>query len=191
METTQTSIGTSPDVLQHYLTAGITIRHTRFDLAKRLELGSLHPEGLLFDSMWKWEYADALPELYGFRALCDPLPDGSIPAVEVIRACVASSDNFKDYEFNWAKATAELWQPAKHRTPDYWQAKIWIPVEGGGGLSAFISNDWLFSAFDRVDKWYLPGYEALRRLHFAVGLNASQFIEKASASPTQEGKRDE
>jgi hypothetical protein len=85
MATTPETSGTSPEILQHYLTAGIPIRNTRFNLERKLEINCLHPEGLLFESMWKWEYADCLPVLKPFAALTTPLPDGTVPAVEIIK----------------------------------------------------------------------------------------------------------
>lgn len=191
--------GTSLEVLAPYLPYGIEIRHRLSQgIGRPLTAAEIQANGIFFDQTYYWPFAECLPVLRPFSALTTALEDGTVPAVEVIRACITGSDNFKDYEFDWTSARAELWQPAKHRLPDYWQAKIWVPAAGGGGLSAFISNDWLFSAFDRVDKWYLPGYDTLRRLHFALPVNGRPLIEgvdfipksAAAATPIQEGPAD-
>ena len=103
-----------------------------------------------------------LPVLRPFSALCDPLPDGTVPAVEVAKI-----------QWPYYKTTRATTQPDG-------QIHLWAlsqDDEGDAYEARFIylaEKDFLNNSFG----WRAANY--LRSQHFAVGLEPHQFIEKTN-----------
>lgn len=108
-----------------------------------------------------WPYEDVTPVLFGFADLCTPLADGTVPALKVAELL--------GYQ-GWGDPYTLKYSPdgGMHGTET-------IKVYRNG------------ADFSRLfDSWQVTGQHAslkivdyLRRNHFAVGLEESQFIRKA------------
>lgn len=161
METTPTT-GTALEVLAAYLPHRIMVeyplpgnpygevmRRTLVGLNTESELATLSNE----TNIWA---AHCQPILRPFSQLCDPLPDGTVPAVEIGK------------EWSRSSRTAEI--VAEYE--GYGESC----VISGPGTTLSISR----TAFEdgRTADWLS---KLLRKWHFAVGLEPHQYIVKEAA----------
>lgn len=168
-------VGTSPEVLQHYLTAGIEIEVTDnvpyFRKGERGQFVGLNMQqspnkvGLLVENKgayWVWP-GDCLPVLRDFSQLTVPLPTGEVPIQRVI-----------ELELNL------VCDPARHIKLGSATEAIFFNEHGEAWKVLYWAN-WL-----AVGNMKLATADYLRSKHFAVGLDPHQFIEAAPSTPTRE-----
>jgi hypothetical protein len=187
MATTPVTNGTTLEVLAPYLPYGIEIQvKTGWGGGLDVMTGTfagLNPrerdpvklemfnQGGIKTFFSDWELANCLPILRPFSALTTPLPDGSIPAVEVAKRMVT---RFGRETVDWTSATV------------YWNNGIaCVDFRDGGEL--FIWPDLRGLEIEAIDY--------LRSKHFALSVNGCPLLEEidfiakeSSALPTKEGE---
>jgi len=151
METTPT--GTSLEVLAPFLPYGIEVQHTGTvngkHFSRELLALSYRHKSVQIENTWWVDPEQVLPILFPFSALCTPLPSGEIPLYEYVR-------------FMWPKE-----KDMYHR--EYGDI---IEVHGSTALYMMKRSDFEAGSLHRLGALYL------QKLHFACGLNPSQFIAK-------------
>ena len=157
--------GTTLEILAPYLPYGIELE-TGIDngLRGRKALHSLTKDGYLevyniYGGVQATLFTDVLPVLRPFAQLVEPLPDGTVPAVELAKQL------FDDMVGEGGEISAGF---------DHFGNVV---VTDGPVCVMCIYPSWLI----RVEEGLFAGpaeYDYLRRKHFAVGLQPHQFIEK-------------
>lgn len=165
-------VGTSLEVLAPYLPYGIEVVNVN------VTMNEVHPRGIvrsvrLFTNggaILTFAGGDAhsnncRPVLKPFSQLCEPLEDGTVPACLLANLIYAGSEEpITDAEFKEVSAGFGHFN------------ELVVTVEGAGIMCIY--EDWLIDTYGNC---MVPpaAYDYLRSLHFAVGLQPSQFIAKA------------
>jgi len=171
--------GTTPEVLQHYLTAGIEIMtsvgRARLTGITLFNGGSVAvDDGVGYSAVLR--IADCIPVLRPFSHLCDLLPDGTVPVVELLKSyCLVPGD------FDWQNAQAVMLTPHPGISEAYGRVNN---IDGSSFITLSVFGDWSMSEWAALDIFKI--HDALRRMHFAVGLASNEFIEKPAPSSTIE-----
>lgn len=169
--------GTSPEVLQHYLTAGIDcqlivsqlVGYEAGERSKMVSLNAAFPKARLdFDGARPWiNTADMLPVLLPFSALATPLSDGTgkevVPAVEVAKQILDLTPEHCEEEF-LSGLRAEM----------DWIGDCQV-LDGEGASLCWIYGDYLVSAKDAMTPPSI--YDYLRSLHFALPVAGRPLVE--------------
>lgn len=190
-------MGASLEVLAPYLPYGIEVEYVAesdvfsCDKGERSRLislnwfGSLRARLQLVNDVRIWvPVTEVLPVLKPFLALCDPLPDGTVPLIEVAKAFVyfPGHDDPCAAMPDWTTATAHI----RGEVGELREAHVhWVYRE-------MDSEETYNGCFIINENW--AGYELteegkeiagpalhvlLRRYHFAVGLEPHQYISAA------------
>lgn len=166
------TVGTSPEVLQHYLTAGIDIQSCYNDGTEEFSAKLLGLE--MRDDAWraKVQYDDRqvgfvclpnwLPILLPFSALTAALADGTVPLLHLL--------GIKQ------ELVAKI-ALSHHYGSACYEVRLW-----------YILDPIRFPDLARPGNLKLWQVDYLRSKHFAVGLEPHQYIPKAGAPNIQEGK---
>ena len=166
MKTATATVGTSLEVLQHYLAAGIQVEYVTMHTRYPLRVNELQQSSLFIEQMYALPFAELLPVLRPFSALCTPLEDGTVPAIKLGEMIMR--------RISPAALIVECKQLLNGDIRLY-------DSEGDGRIT--ISTDWALGNCGTFAE-----YDYLRSLHFAVGLKPHQYVEKAAATPIQEEK---
>jgi hypothetical protein len=187
--------GTTLEILAPYLPYGIevetqrdgrgTLRWLSEDAAK-VELSRFEPNPM------RWRFLlEIKPVLRPFSHLATPLPDGTVPAVEVARLAVGLRlKSHRPEQWSWSSVQARFYKRHKTNQP---YLSIFYPLSSGMMSPILeVTEDWVFTQSNDCgfDAAVLLDY--LRSQHFAVGLEPHQFIAKAAAPIiVQEGSQEQ
>ncbi len=171
METVITT-GTSLEVLAPYLPYGIevemlteSVANTKGEHAKLASLNAHHDHRARVcwaDGNLGWfPVREMLPILRPFSQLCDPLPDGTVPAVEVAKMWPECG------EYNFEGATASLENGGKY---------LLVKHANGATLATLYQDEYWGECVGLDTALAILAY--LHSHHFAVGLAPSQFVAK-------------
>jgi hypothetical protein len=154
---TQTTTGTTFEVLAPYLPYGIELQNPQGQRSKLIRLDIADKaEGILVEAGYVGKPCLCLPVLLPFSALCTPLEDGAVPAVRVIEL---ERGGPYDYERYSVRLNDRV---------------LWLNA-GFGWRSVISIGDFECQTLSALTAQYL------RSLHFAVGLEPSQYVEKSAA----------
>lgn len=195
METTPNATrGTSLAVLAPYLPYGIELHTPRVPgLLIGLNGGrfqcpveTCQPEGpseSILRGLFSYDYAEVLPILRPFSQLCDPLPDGFIPALVV--ASYLTNDWAARYRLevrpgNLDCIHVDVFEQAGYMDEE--EVQVYV-------VNLYSDWNWDVLRCDEEGECYeschnpADAIDYLRRNHFAVNLDPIQYIEKPAATP--------
>lgn len=181
--------GTTLEVFQHYLAAGIDVQGPHAQ-GRLVEL-SLRNNWLVIEEPrpgrpceWFFSPSHCKPILRPFSALCEPLEDGTVPAVEVAKLALGGEAN----EIDWAEVEA------RPTNADSTQAIDIVDTSDGlyHWVLVSISNTFDTDCDGNFTVNHATVTDYLRSQHFALPVNGRpllegvDFIAKSSARPTKE-----
>jgi len=176
-------MATSLEILAPYLPYGIEVEtgiddgeHERKQLHGLTQDG--YPRTRLHGLEEAASFSDMLPVLRPFSALCEPLEDGTVPAVEVAKLVMLvnrpeSRTPIASYGEPILKQMGQVVSVDCHRDTSY-------------TLELLIDATWAACTVYDFGVVYahnmLAVHSYLRSKHFAVGLEPGQYIEKVSSA---------
>ncbi len=178
METTPA--GTSLEVLAPYFPYGLTVQNihnSKCGLVTCLDTECANVR-ISERNYAAWRFASILPLLRPFSQLTEPLPDGTVPAVEVAKILLAHQHDVLDHRY----------EAASVRARESKRALRWIEVTVPGrndNLDVSIYSDYSLENEDRgVDTAdVLAVADYLRSKHFAINLQAHQYLPAPTQGP--------
>lgn len=179
--------GTTLEILAPYLPYGIEVFWRTTERGKALNYATTL-KGYLPGSdfalqrngdIQRWAAAEELtPVLRPFLALCNPLPDGTVPAVEVAKIILNCQHPFG--------RTIDFPTDAARMRRNMAEITFWLVSREGNNIAngaVTISDEFDIhvGCGDDMARYgnYNAAYKYLRRHHFAVGLKPHQFITKS------------